>query len=527
MPTDRRLPGWVYDLAGQGYQVEETHISWVFLGPEGAFKVKKPVDFGYLDFSAPWKRRFACEREVELNSRLTPEAYRGVIPVTLDPEGRHRLGGPGAPVDWAVHMVRYPANQRGDRRLEAGTLSIDHLEALAGRLAGFHAAWPPDARAAAFGRPEAVRANVEENFTQGREAMRLVLGSEAAGRLERGLVGYLADHEQVFRRRIEAGRVRDGHGDLRLSQIYFDDAGKSSILDCIEFNDRFRFGDVCSDAAFLAMDLSVRGRPDLAENFLAAYARESGDYDLYALVDFYESYRACVRGKIAGYGIMENGADAAARQASEQKARAHFQFALNRLERAREKPPLIAFCGGMGTGKSTLATALGRQLGASVLDSDRLRKRLAGLDPLARRSEGLWKGIYDAASTAKVYAELRDQARTILESGRTAILDASFRSFSQRESLRELARDLDRECLWFECRADDRLVAERLRQREQRPAVSDGRQEISRDFLAAWEPLEEREGAHVIETDKPPEACLSRILESIVLGGEAVVLWKQ
>lgn len=515
MTTTLASQSLVQHLLAQGFQVEETHISWVFLGGDRAFKVKKPVDFGYLDFSTLEKRKAACEKEVELNRRLSPEVYLGVLPVNLGLDGKHHLGNSGELVDWAIQMVRQPGERRGDRLLATGGLTIGHLENLAEHLAAFHAEGRCDARTSQYGRQDAVLRNVEENFIQSRVILSNALGPDGAYRVEADLLEFIRDNPGLFQRRVEQGRVRDGHGDLRLSQIYFPEDGKAVILDCIEFNDRFRYGDVCSDIAFLAMDLAVRGREDLAENFLAAYAGASGDYELYGMVDFYACYRACVRGKIAGYAALDPEAPAAERSAAGEKARRYFEFALDRLGLPAAHKPVIAFGGGMGTGKSTLASALGHRLAAPVLASDRIRKQRAGLGLLTPREEGLWKGLYSPNRSEQVYSEIRHCAEVIAHSGRPVIVDASFRSRAQRKDVRELAFRMGRPYYLFVCRANEDTVRERLRRRALSPGISDGRESIAAEFQASWETLDPAEEAIEVDTTQPLEVCLTQVLNRI------------
>lgn len=530
-------PDFMGDFIRQGMEVEETHVSWVFLAGDRAYKVKRPVVFGFLDYGSLEKRRLACEKEVELNRRLAPGVYLGVLPILRDPEGIHRFGtaGGGAEaVEWAVHMVRLPAESRGDRLLARGLLSADQLEALARRLSDFHAAGRHDAWAAGFGSPEAVLRNVEENLAQGRAILERVLSPEEVSRLEAAQIGFVRGHAPLLAERARQGRVRDGHGDLRLSQMYFgaqgadalgdagpggDALGGVAVLDGIEFDDRYRFADVAADVAFLAMDLALRGRDDLAEIFLAAYARASGDYDLYRLVDFYAAYRACIRGKVAGYAALDPEAHPAGRAAAEAKAAACFRFALERSRRLDGRPtpaPLIAFGGGIGTGKSTLASALGRRLPAPVLDSDRIRKRMAGLDPLAPNRDALWTGLYAPERTEAVYAELRRLALAVLDSGRPAIVDASFRSRAHREALREAARRSGHPFRFIACRAAGDVVRERLARRAAAPGVSDGRQGIAEAFQDSFEPDEGHPGDTLeLDTSRPVEDCLSAIRQAI------------
>jgi predicted kinase len=292
---------------------------------------------------------------------------------------------------------------------------------------------------------------------------------------------------------METGSVRDGHGDLRLDQIYFDEQGRASILDCIEFNDRFRFGDVASDIAFLAMDLENRNRRDLAEYFLAAYARAAGDFDLYLLVDFYESYRAVVRVKVAEI------------RGAREEAEAYFRTAQHCLRRTPATPWLVAVGGGIGTGKSTLANRLGEEFARPVIDTDRTRKQMAGLSPSRPGTEAPWSGLYDKAHTDRVYGEALRRAGAVLASGRTVVVDATFRSRRHRLAAKKTAADHGARFLFVECRSDPEVCRERLRQRAQGPGWSDGREEILEDFMRKWEPAEELgSGEHVVVDTAAP-----------------------
>ncbi|MEE8525964.1 MAG: hypothetical protein V3T72_18665 [Thermoanaerobaculia bacterium] len=262
-----------------GIELVETHISWVFLGDGEVWKVKKPVDFGFLDFSTSEKRRRACEAEIDLNRRLAPDVYLGVAAVTRDSQGRHRIGGSGEPVDWAVHMKRLPDADRADVRLGAERLDAAQIEQIAAYLAAFHARSRCDRETARYGTVEAIGRNVRENFEQTRDVICAHLSAAEAAEIEAWQNRFLADNASLFAARVAAGRVRDGHGDLRLEHVYLDQEDRPTVVDCVEFNERFRYADVCADVAFLAMDLAWHQRVDLAERLLAAYAREANDFD--------------------------------------------------------------------------------------------------------------------------------------------------------------------------------------------------------------------------------------------------------
>ncbi|MFW6051689.1 MAG: AAA family ATPase [Myxococcota bacterium] len=512
------------DLTGPDVELRETHISWVFLSDGDVWKVKKPVDMGFLDFRTAEQRRAACEAEVRLNRRLAPDVYRGVVPITRGGDGRHRIDGDGEVVDWAVHMRRLPDRIRADVMLAEGRLRPEHLRRVAERVAAFHAEQPGGDAIAAMGRPEAIAANVQENFEQTRETVRQHLSDEEAREIERWQTHVLETQAARFEARVRQGRVRDGHGDLRLEHVYLDGDGSVTIVDCIEFNERFRYADVCADVAFLSMDLAYEGRVDLAEHFLAAYAREAGDYDLYGLVDFYESYRAYVRAKVSSILAADEEADAATRERAGGRARRYYLLALAAERRPLMEPAVVAVGGLIASGKSTVADRLSLVLGAPVICADRTRKELWGVRPTERVGSAAFEGAYSAEFTEKVYAELLRRAEVVVASGRPVLLDASFRSRAHRAAARALARAQGVPFRFVECRVAPVVAKERLRGRVE-GEVSDARLELFDDFVAAWEPVDELPGReHVaIDTARPLDDNLARLRERLPAWPEGLV----
>lgn len=496
------------DLMGPGIELEETHISWVFLGERDVWKVKKPVALGFLDFSTLSRRREACEAEVRLNRALAPDVYLGFLPVTRDGRGRHRIGGPGEAVDWAVHMTRLPLADRADRRLSEGRLHDAHLRRIAERIARFHATAEHDDETARYGEAKAIERNVRENFDQTRATIKKYLSPAEAMEIEGWQRDFLDRHSAWFAARLEDHRVRDGHGDLRLEHVYLDRVGRVTVIDRIEFNQRFRYADVCADIAFLAMDLSWHGRVDLAERFLALYAREADDYDLYRLVDFYESYRAYVRGKVQSILAEDVRASAALRARAAREARRYFLLALASERRSLVPPRLIAVGGQIAAGKSTAAERLSVELSAPVIDTDRTRKHLLGVQPTTKIHEAPFAGAYEPAISARVYDEVFRRANIVLDSGRIAIIDASFRTAATREQARELARRAGVAFTFFECRAPASVCRQRLRRRARETGVSDGRLEIFDAVAARWESVEElpAEDHVIVDTSGPAGA---------------------
>ncbi|MEO1084075.1 MAG: AAA family ATPase [Acidobacteriota bacterium] len=511
------MPSLLDGLIEPGDEVIETHISWVVIRGDDVFKIKKPVSLGFLDFSTLELRRRACDAEKELNERLAPGVYHGRVPLTRDDKGQLQLGGDGEVVEWAVHMSRMPEADRADVRLADGRLDAAAIELVARRLATFHAAARCDEETAGYGTREVISGNVKENFDQTRERLHRYIDERQAAEVEAWQIGFLATQADHFDARRRSGYVRDGHGDLRLEHVYIDANGEVVVLDCIEFNPRFRFADVCADIAFLAMDLTWHDRSDLAETFLAAYARETQDYGLYRLVDFYESYRAFVRGKIASITAEDSSYPLTVRERATREARKYFLLAQASGRRSLVPPRVVAVGGLIATGKSTLARTLGSRLAAPVIEADRARKSLLGVEPTAPVHEPSWSGAYSEEQTDRTYDELLSRAETVLASGRTVILDASFRSRAARRAARELAEFHGVSFLFVECQASRELCMERLRERERWASTSDGRREIFDDFAAAWEPADELDPAHYLPLDTalPLESNLETLSERL------------
>ena len=284
----------------QKVELAQTQMSFIFLADDYVYKVKKPVDLGYLDYTTLEKRRFYCQREVELNRRLCPDAYLGVLPVTRH-RGHISLGGQGRAVEYAVKMRRLPQEAMMNVLLANGRVSSEMLAGVAAKLAEFHQQAETNATIGTFGGLDAITVNTEENFSQTEKYIGRTISREQYRRIRDYTNRFVKENASLFRRRIADGRIRDCHGDLHAAHICFCDG--ICIYDCIEFNDRFRYGDVASEVAFLAMDLDRYGRADLSGDFVNAYVARSQDRELLALLDFYKCYRAYVRGKVESFKL--------------------------------------------------------------------------------------------------------------------------------------------------------------------------------------------------------------------------------
>jgi aminoglycoside phosphotransferase family enzyme/predicted kinase len=517
LKADLSRPEAYGSLLPQTVDLIETHVSWVFILERDVFKLKKPVNFGFLDFRTLDARKSACDAEVRLNARLAPGVYLGVAPVRRSPGGAHVIdsanSADGPVVDWAVHMARLSDECRADVLLAKGALHDGDIDAIAERISAFHGEATGGASAARFGSIDAIRRNVDENFAQAREAASASVGAERADEIARWQLDFLAAHAERFARRAAEGRVRECHGDLRLEHVYLGVAACPTVIDCIEFNDRFRFGDTCSDVAFLSMDLAAHGRVDLAERFLARYARASDDFDLYEVVDFYESYRAYVRGKIAALRASDPGLDARDRERAEREARRHFLLALAAPRRPAMAPILVAVGGTIASGKSTVAEHLGAALSAPVLEADRTRKAMLGVAPTHPLDEDPWRGAYDPAVTDRVYEELLRRADVVLASGRPVVVDASFRSREMRRRVGALAHRHGVRFDFVECKVDPAVCRSRLAARAAGRQVSDGRLAIFDAFQAGFEPVSELgpDEHTILDTSRPFEETASAL----------------
>ncbi|HET7722865.1 MAG TPA: AAA family ATPase, partial [Acidimicrobiales bacterium] len=394
----------------------ETHSGVVFFLGDRAYKLKKPVDLGFLDFRTREARLDACRREVALNRRLAPDVYLGIADVS-GPDGR--------PCEHLVVMRRMPDDRRLSSMVAAGVDVGEHLADLAVLLADFHAGADRSPSVDELAGRDAVRRRWETNHDEMAPFRGTVLDAETDDGIITLARRYLAGRGPLFEQRIEEGRVCDGHGDLLADDIFCLDDGPR-VLDCLEFDDRLRFGDVLADVAFLAMDLERLGRPDLASEFLARYRDASGDRWPPSLAHHHIAYRAQVRAKVAAVRWSQ-GDTASAPAAARLLALCH-----DHLRQARVRLVLVG--GSPGTGKSTVARGIATPLDAVMFRSDEVRKSIAGLDPLVPAPAPLEAGLYRPAMTDATYTELLARARAALELGRTVVLDATWRDPRWREA---------------------------------------------------------------------------------------------
>jgi uncharacterized protein len=454
-------------------EVAETHSAAVFFAGDRAYKLKKPVDLGFLDFTTRQARAEACAREVELNRQFAPDVYLGVAEAH-DPAGRV--------CDHLVVMRRMPAARRLSTLVRSGAPVAGPLRQVARILATQHARAARSPQIAEQGSRDALRRRWVDNIEQTQQiqrslAPRDLLAPAAVAETQRLALRFLAGRAPLFESRAAGGHVLAGHGDLLADDIFCLDDGPR-ILDCLEFDDRLRWLDGLDDAAFLAMDLERLAAPALAEQFLAAYTEYSGDPAPVSLRHHYVAYRAFVRVKVACLRAGQGD------PAGEFEARHLAEVGLRHLGAGAVTLVLV---GGLpGTGKSALADAVAGRLGFTVLSSDRVRKELAGLPAEASARAPFGMGIYSAEWTERTYTELLRRAATLLGHGESVVIDASLSCAKHRAAAAATAVDTTADLVQLRCTATPELAAQRMSTRAS--AISDADPQIAQQMAAAAGP---------------------------------------
>lgn len=457
---DALLSPRAYDHPAESIQLIQTHISYVLIAGAFAYKIKKPLDLGFLDYSTIEKRRLMCEAEVRLNRRLCAEAYIGVEPIARR-DGAIYVGGAGEVLEYAVKMHRMPEERMMPALLEQGLVTSDDIERIARTIVGFHRASATEAGITAFGRIDVIRRNWDENFAQIEPYAGDLLAHSTLDTLRQYVGTFLRANATLINQRADAGRVRDCHGDLRADAIVVHEDGSICVMDCIEFNDRIRYGDVASDIGFLAMDLEFRGHRGLSDELIGGYLDASDDETLPLVLRFYKCYRAAVRGKVEAMRSSEPEVPPEARADARREAEASFDLALAYVRTASPQV-LLMMIGPSGSGKSRVAHALAGRVGAVIVSSDLVRKRRANVDAAQRMSAAYGEGIYGGDERARVYDAMRDIAREHLELGRSVILDATHIRRADRDAAAWVAKDAGVPMFGIELAVDEAIVRARL-----------------------------------------------------------------
>ncbi|MDO9141609.1 MAG: AAA family ATPase [Methylobacter sp.] len=484
----------------------ETHISWVLLTGQHAYKIKKPVNFGFLDFSTLEKRRFCCDEELRLNQRFAADLYLEVVPITGTPE-RPDLGGTGSAIEYAVKMLRFPAGQLLRTAAESHELSTDETDQLAKLIADFHQTVERTVESSVYGDS----ANINHWFVENFDHIRPLLIDDAAKQQLQAIEQWGADEWQqqaeLMQLRKRQGQVRECHGDLHLGNMTRLN-GRVTLFDCIEFNPLLRWIDVISEVAFLFIDLLYFGYGHHAYRLLNRYLHHTGDYQGLALLRYYLVYRALVRAKVSLLRMAQQADNAVLSQ----QARGDYAIFANLAEQFthRRQTALIITHGYSGSGKSTLAAQLAEHIGAFQIRSDIERKRLFGHTALAETGSAIDDGLYSEKASLTTYQHLHELAKTVLDAGFPVIIDATFLKTEQRGSFGQLAADSGVPFHILSFQASDQALCSRIKQRQN--DASEATVAVLRRQQQSAQPLSAQEQAAVFEINTETDHALEEML---------------
>jgi aminoglycoside phosphotransferase family enzyme/predicted kinase len=475
----RLLEPAAYPHPTRGIHLVETHISWVFLTGDYVYKVKKPCNLGFLDFSTLERRRDCCHEEVRLSGRFAPDLYLGVVPITGSADAPH-VDGAGEPIEWAVKLRQFDEAGRLDRVFDAGRLTADDCARLGAEIAHAEDCLTVADSAAGWGTAEVFTATVGMNLEQlRRESPAASARADALQAWINGEVDRVRGHLVA---RIAAGKIRECHGDLHLANIVLHE-GRMMAFDGIEFNAALRWIDVANDIAFLAMDLRARGRPDLAAHVVSGWMEAADDHAAAHVLPAYMVYRAIVRAAVAAIRAQQAEADAAADTASAARAESDRYLRLAEKLTTARTPRLFVMSGISGSGKTTVAKRVVGTCGAMRLRSDVERKRLVTMAPTDRPAAGAATAtLYAPAMSARVYARLASLADGLLAAGASVVVDAACNLRSQRDQFTAVARARGVPLVWLDL---DMPAGDALARVAQRQASGTDASDASADVVHA------------------------------------------
>jgi uncharacterized protein len=472
----------VYGSNVKNVDVIQTHISYVFLTGEYVYKIKKPVNFGFLDFSTLEKRKHFCEEELKLNRRLCPQIYLDVIKITKKNDDLE-LNGSGEIVDYAVKMKEFPQNSILNKLLEKNKIDEKTIDSIVDILVDFYKSGKSSDKINYFGTAETVKHNTDENFEQTKDFINVTINKEIFDFIKKTTNDFLNTNKNIFEDRVKNGFIKDCHGDLHSGNIVLID-NKICIFDCIEFNQRFRYSDVASDIAFLAMDLDFLGQAYLSSYLIERYIKKSKDEGIFNVLNFYKCYRAYVRGKVTGFRLNDPNIDKLEKEKIINLAKKYFDLAYYyallflRENKKAAKPVLFITTGLTGTGKTTIARKIAVDYNAKLISTDTVRKELAGVDKYERHHDAYNTGLYSPDKMRETYDKIFEEASIFLKKHRNVVLDATFKTEKLRGMAKKLSKENNACFLILYCNCPQDKVKEYLDLRVKKKSVSDGRWEI-------------------------------------------------
>lgn len=500
------------------FQVIETHISWVLLTGPFAYKIKKSVDFGFVNFTTLGKRKFFCEEEMRLNKRLAPQLYNKVLPIfgsSLNPTFESQ----GLPIEYAVQMQQFTQEKRLDELLTKGGVQERHILQFAEDLASFHSDSEVAGHETLYGTPEVLRNPVQECLDDVARIFPQSIDQTILTHLGEWMQTEWEARRSTFIHRKQDGFIRECHGDLHLANVIL---WKDHVMafDCLEFNPTLRWIDVLSEVAFFVMDLEVAHHPDLASPFLNRYLEKTGDYAGLTVVRFYKVYRALVRAKVAALSCQATHEKEAGQASFERECVRYLRVATQLTH--PPKPFLCIMHGLSGSGKSTVSDFLLKKIDVIRVRSDVERKRLLGFHSEAKTPMEQSSSVYSSAMTDRTYEKLKELTKDLLKSGYSVVVDATFLRYKDRQAFSQLANWCQVPMVLLDIQAPPDELRRRIGQRLQKPvSVSEASLKVLEEQLVMAEALRPEERAHTIEVDSMEEDYAEKVVSRI--GKEAYV----
>ncbi len=512
----------IYPEEPDTIRVIQTHISVVALIGGYVYKFKKPVDFGFLDFTTLEKRKFYCEEELRLNRRLSPDIYISLAELRKDTQtGNYSIDGKGELIDYCIKMKELPQDCLMNIQIGKGNIDKNTIDDIVSVLVDFYSSADTSREISEYGQVNSFRKNTDENFEQTENVIDTTITRNQFDTIKNATNDFYKKNEWLFQKRIDENKIRECHGDLHTGNIFIDN--KIYIFDCIEFNKRFRYSDIAADIAFFAMDLDYLGREDLSKRLVLKFVKDSNDYDILKLINFYKCYYAFVRGKVKGFLLSDEAIPQNVKEESKKEAIKYFtlseKYAKNLYNRQLnfDRPILMIPSSCSGAGKSYMMRHLAKMLNLKYLNTDIIRKELFKIEHDEKTHINFGAEIYSQENREKVYDLMFDKAEELLSSGKGCILDATFLSQNDRRRAMDIAEHNNAHFLIIHPYTTEDTIRKRITSRMTNTAnPSDAGWEIYLKQKQLFEQFDISEKEHLIEVDSTKELCYESAFDKIV-----------
>lgn len=493
-----------YGSEVKSVNILQTHISFIALTGKYAYKIKKAVDFGFLDFSTIDRRKYYCNEEVRLNRRLCPEIYLDVVPITRD-DDKFVLDGCGQVVDYAVKMKEFSQYLIMTKLLHKGDVGEETIRNICDILVEFYNSREVSKEVEKYGQLEYIKKNIDENFQQTESVINVTLTREVYDYIKKANEDFFRQNKNIFNKRINNRKIKDCHGDLHSGNIVLSD--KIYIFDCIEFNKRFRYCDIASDIGFLAMDLDYLNHPFLSSYLINRYVELSGDKGIFEVLNFYKSYRAYVRGKVIGFrlnepNIKEEEKNEIINTVKKYYHLSYYYASLFSIDLQIDRPIIFIVGGLSGTGKSTLASKLVVDYHASYINTDIVRKEISGMNRYEKHHDAIDTGLYSPEKVEFTYEKVIKKSNALLKNGNNVVLDATFQKKKYRYMVKEISDENNAIFILIQTNSPDKIVKKWLDKRLKKKTVSDGRWEVYLNQKKTYELISFQENPLIIDMSK-------------------------